>query len=73
MKRDRLLIDLAQVDRHIERGEENVIRQRQIVARLIKNGRPELAREAAELLEKFKTLQDRHLDHRKRLLEELGK
>ena len=60
------------MDRDIERGEDNISRQRQIVARLIEQGYYSFAREADKLLEKFTDLQAIHLAHRDRLLTELG-
>jgi len=71
--RDRLLIDLAQVERHIERGEDHIARQRKIVAALNAKDRFGYALDAHKLLEKFKSLQDQHLQHRYRLLDELAR
>jgi hypothetical protein len=72
LDRDRLLIDLQQVNRHIERVEAHIARQRKIIAEMIEYHQHALALEAQELLESFKTLKDQHLDNRKRLLRELG-
>jgi hypothetical protein len=67
---DRLLIDLKQVNRQIERVEDHIARQRRIIAEL--KGQTGFALTANELLDKFRILQAQHLDRRKRLLMELG-
>lgn len=71
-QRDRLLIDLKQVDRQSERVEAHIARQRKIIAELIEHHQSRRALEAQALLKRFKSLRDQHLDHRKRLLTELG-
>ncbi len=68
---DQLLRDVKQVNRLLERGAENMALQKRIVADLTNRGLATYAIEARRLLATFQTLQNKHLEHREKLLGEL--
>lgn len=67
---NRLIDDLAQAERHIAEGRETIARQEQIVAELDRDGHDTSA--AWALLRAFRNSMEQHLDHRNRLLAQLG-
>jgi hypothetical protein len=69
--RDRLLRDIQQVNRLVERGAENIALQKRIVSDLTSRGHAAYAIEARRLLATFQTLQNQHLAHRESLLGEI--
>ena len=71
VRRERLLTDIRQVDRLLERGAENIALQKRIISDLTDRGHASMAIEARKLLAHFQALQKQHMEHRGKLLHEL--
>jgi len=71
MRRERILKDLAMVDRDLARVAEMIEQQRRIVADLAGTSRPLLVAEARQLLARFQALQTADRERRDRLAIEL--
>jgi hypothetical protein len=71
MDHEMLKRDLAQADAHIKTGYENLALQRQVIAKLQRDGHDTTAARAT--LDQFEELQAQHLADRQRILRELGK
>jgi hypothetical protein len=69
---DRAMLErhLAQAERHVSDGEHTVARQREIVAKLVKDGHD--SRMAQELLTQFEQSQAIHVADRDRIRSELA-
>jgi hypothetical protein len=61
---------LAQTERHVAEGKQQVARQREIVAELERDGHNAAA--ARDLLRLFEEMQAMHIADRDRILEDLG-
>ncbi|MBV8534283.1 MAG: hypothetical protein JO128_01750 [Alphaproteobacteria bacterium] len=70
MDRRMLLEHLAMANRHVEKGERHVRRQRELVAELERDGHNTV--EAKKLLEQFEKLQEMHKADRDRIERELA-
>ena len=71
---DRAMIErhLAQAEEHVTLGESHIVRQKQIVADMERDGHVEAAQIARELLETFESTQESHLGDRDRLRADLS-
>lgn len=69
MERRMLERHLAQAEEHISLGERHIAQQRELVARLERDGHD--STEASNLLDNFEELQAVHIAHRDRLCREL--
>jgi hypothetical protein len=72
MIRERLLKDLAHIERHLTRGEDAIARQEQIVAELEQLGQAGLEQKARQVLATFRELQNAYLRDLGRLRREIG-
>ena len=63
---------LAQAEAHVAQGESHIARQKEIVAELERDGHPDAAQSARELLATFEMTQKSHLDDRDPLRAELA-
>lgn len=72
MNRERILKDLAMVERDLARVADSLRGQERVVAELMGMGRSALANEAKEVLAKFQGLDKADRERKDRLLRELG-
>ena len=61
---------LAQANAHVETGRKNIARQREVIAKLERDGHD--TKQARATLDTFEELQAMHLSDRKRILREIG-
>jgi hypothetical protein len=62
---------LAQAERHVLQGEKHIAGQEQLIAELARHGHN--TAQASELLDSFYAIQALHIQHRDRILKELGR
>ena len=71
MNRTMLTEHLAQAEEHVALGNRHIVRQRELIAELARDGHD--TAEAKTLLASFEEMQTLHLQHRDRLRHELAR